>query len=259
MQRNDLRGLDRAPKSYEDYLLTNYGKNPFDEPMYRLILAQNRVTQAGGEFWDWREGTSLVDRGGINYERLMNMAYGGCSREELREAFEEEKNKKPLARKVELRWIPKYTGEEGWVLEMWHPASKYGARDEWYQNQKDGVPICGPYPERGDYEAITFPPTPHLPSFDEMRNAIHFYYAQFAKAQMDPGMRRQIRLSEIREAEEKAKLEEAKFIDAKVNEINQMLRSSSLEASRWRNRTAEKLGIKEHIGILEPDKWETVH
>lgn len=255
--RNDIRGDTRAPQSYEDFLVSRYGKTPFGEPMLRLVLAQNRMMQAGGEFWDWKEGSSLTDKGGINYPRLMKLAESGISRAEFAEALAEEKSKKPERRKTEIRWIPKYTGEEGWVLELWHPASKYGSRDEWYRAEQDGVPICGPYPEKGDYEAITYPPTPHLPSFDEMQNAVRYYYAQFDQRPMDPSIMLQLRLAEVAEAEEKFKREQADWIDQKVKEINQMLTSSSLEASRWRNETAAKLGIKEHIGILQPDAWES--
>lgn len=134
MRRNDIHGR-RAPRWLQDMLTRRYGRNPFGEPRYRLVWAPARLEASGGVWTDW---DALVKPG----ERRDGVA-------------------SPLRRRAELRWIPKYPGEECWLIERWIPASSYGTAERWYLPVAEGgtrlacgICACGDYPYMGDYEDI---------------------------------------------------------------------------------------------------------
>ncbi len=134
MVRRDISGR-KAPGWLQAILTRRYGRNPFGEPRYRLVWAPSRLEASGGEWADW------------------DPTVAAKARQDLTAS--------PLRRRTELRWVPKYPGEECWLIERWVPASSYGTPERWYLPVAEGgtklpcgICACGDYPYMGDYEDI---------------------------------------------------------------------------------------------------------
>jgi hypothetical protein len=135
MRRDDLRGR-RAPQWLQKLLLRRFGRSPFGEPRYRLVWSASRLERSGGLWTDWDEqAVATRDRG--------------------------KPGAKPLRRKAEMRWVPKYPGESCWLIERWMPAASYGTPEQWYRpvaeggtQLPNGLAALGDYPYLGDYEDI---------------------------------------------------------------------------------------------------------
>lgn len=121
-----------APEDVNDYLLRQYGRNPFGAQNYRVIWAPENKEIVGG-VWGHRDDNAN--------DLISNV--------------------------VEYRKIPKYD-EQQWILEEWVSAEQYvGGGPELFQAQTYdallGVWTCGPYPTEGVYERFwTFPYLPTI-------------------------------------------------------------------------------------------------
>lgn len=134
MRRDDIQGR-KAPRWLQLLLTARYGRTPFCEPRYRLVWAPARFERSGGAWTDWDGSVRAADR--------------------------EKPGAKPVRRVVEMRWTPKYPGEECWLVERWTPALSYGTPEQWYRPAAEGgtvlpcgIACCGDYPHLGDYEDI---------------------------------------------------------------------------------------------------------
>lgn len=191
--RTDLApGARPTPKKLTALLARLGGVNPYDEPMFRLIRAEDRVTLAAGEWNIWPDDATLEDRSGLalqtiqqmlamRQEALLIMQGQGFIPSEIRQAAErmdrqideiiaEELKKVPLRVDVGQQLTPLYN-LEGWILEKWRPASTFGSPEEWERYQFAGIAALGPYPYQGDYEMMAGP-TPHLPSEVQLEEAV---------------------------------------------------------------------------------------
>jgi hypothetical protein len=136
----------RQAPTYLTRLLTRIGGlNVFDEPHFRLVWAEDRLTPSGGVWLNWLPGTSLADRN-------------------------RSKGKRPWSRSIGVRMIKRYGPAQGWLLERWVPARAYGSRERWNAPAIVGgtiliipngagltyMPSQGAYPSRGDYEYTGF-------------------------------------------------------------------------------------------------------
>ncbi|HVA64319.1 MAG TPA: hypothetical protein VNF74_11390 [Terriglobales bacterium] len=137
MRRDDIQGR-RAPRWLQAILTRRYGRTPFGEPRYRLVWAPARRERSGGVWTDWDASVGKMDR--------------------------QKAQAQPLRRVAEMRWAPKYPGEECWLIERWIPASSFGTPEQWYRPAAEGgtvvataegaIAACGDYPRLGDYEDI---------------------------------------------------------------------------------------------------------
>ncbi len=148
MQRDDIRGRT-APVWLQQVLTRRYGLTPHGEPRYRLVWAPSRYERSGGIWTDWDATISVRERQTAVH----------------REGDDRAPSARGVVRRVaELRWVPKYPGEECWLIERWLPASAYGTPEQWYATASEGgtllwtgaesVPACGDFPSFGDYEDI---------------------------------------------------------------------------------------------------------
>jgi len=229
-----------VPKETSKFLLRFGGENPFGKPNWRVIVSADRLVREAGVYRDWADGLSTTERGGLNFTPSKDVPGMNFQRYD----------NKPIRVVTEIREVQKYPDIEGWLLEKWWPASQYGTRDEWYSYKAaDGItPMLGAYPEDGDYEFL-FGPWPKIPPVSELQTFISAYSAQIANKRGTPESRAReymLRFEYLRlQAEEKRKTEyNAWFRD----ELSPM-KSGSLEASRWRQELAKRVGRRSHVGI----------
>jgi hypothetical protein len=54
-------------------ILSVGGRNLFDEPMFRLVLAETRIRLAAGAWVIWPEDSNPEDRGGTNIKQVLDL------------------------------------------------------------------------------------------------------------------------------------------------------------------------------------------
>lgn len=218
--RDDLRGVLRAPKEIQEFLLRAAGYTPHKEAMYRLVWAENVYEVQGGRWDEWAENLSVNER-----------CYPNT----------------PIRTVVGLQEVVKYVGMVGWILERWKPTpcSEY----QWLAAKvpETHIPMLGPYPENGIYEHAAGP-TVTMPTTEELKAAIEETEWNFA--QHDGNVERAVRERVARAVE--AYKEEGRQLrertEQMVRDVLSPWRSTSLQAGRWRNEMALRAGITEHAG-----------
>src|SRR5438445_2485051 len=193
MNRHDLRSNATViPREIKKALLTLGGRNIYNEPMFRLLRAEDRIVRAAGEWTIWPEHLSVDDRGGLGIDVLQKMlsqyrttmeaaVERGLVQHEIdklayrfNHEFEDLLNSKlaamPMRVERGMADVPLYP-YEGFILEKWKPRERFGSPEEWNAVSFDGMPAAGPYPEYGDYEMMAGP-TPYMPSVGQLEDAI---------------------------------------------------------------------------------------
>lgn len=238
MIRNDLLPTTAViPKETREALRRVGGLNPFREPLYRLILAEQRITKASGDWTIWDDAVSLDDRGGINFKKVFALAQSGATDEEIEAALT------PASPKRVDRGIADVAlyANEGFLLEKWKPASSFGSPASWPAS-------LGPYPQYGDYEDIAGP-TPYLPTISELERAIRLNM-QNVENQLTSRRDRYLRLlniSALREAASKKR--RLAIVEDFVKDGPASLRNRlSLGAGRVIQDLATKAGLVGHYG-----------
>lgn len=230
-----------VPRATERFLKSYGGKNPFGQPKWRLVVSEERLVREAGYWSDWAEGLTTKEKGGLNFTPLP---------EQQGVAYQRYQNK-PIRVVTEIRETPKYPHCSGWILESWFPASIYGTPDDWYSYKaNDGItPMLGQYPECGDYE-MQYGPWEKLPSTDTLQGLISKYSSSMANRKGTPFARA---VEYLQRAEYEAQRKEAKRkeeYEAMFRDVLSPMSSSSLEASRWRQDLARRVGNRSHVGIL---------
>lgn len=235
MQRDDLQGDIRAPHSLQDHITRRGGKNPFGEPMYRLVWGESRVVKQGGRWQDWDKNLSIQERGGVQFQRQGNgilVPY----------------QNKPLRIVEEVRLIRKY-GFEGWVLERWCPSIMYPRA--LYEQKIPGtdVPLIGPYPENGEYEMVaggagqtTLPELSWIDSAISQCEALRHRHRNSVEQEV------LLRVNAAQQAYEAQMQQEEENIRLRLRKDRAILFGTSLAAGRIRNELARRAGITEHVG-----------
>jgi hypothetical protein len=234
MTRDDIRGTQLCPSEIQDYLLTLGGRTPFNEPLWRLVVAESVVWKvAGGKVWN--DNLSISERGGLNLT-----AEGGCATPAHKPLRDESD------RLVERR---RYPHLEGWILQRWFPPSSY-SKSQWFAPENclpDGTPKLGPYPQFGDYEMIAGP-VQRIPSKSELHSFISSYYRglESRSGSVEGRIKEAVNAAEYERQREEQRIRA--LTEDYMRDKCSYLSSSSLEAGRIRTKNAEKLGIKEHVG-----------
>lgn len=245
--RNDIRQSSTViPKALRETILRVGGTNIFDEPMFRLLLAEDRTIKAAGAWNVWPKGTSVEDRGGLGISNIQKMIKQGCSTAEINEYVQGRTSVTPITVVRGMVDRPLYQFG-GFVLEKWKPAESFGSPVDWYAFRFEGEPALGPYPTHGDYE-LCAGPTPYMPTSAEVEEAIRRTYKEIEDRPSTPMARMSQMLSQMEAAEETQAKEQHAVIDAKYKEDKMLYKTVSLGAGRARNVLAEGVGIKEHYG-----------
>jgi hypothetical protein len=144
-----VQGNDQEPVLWNGDL-TSFGQNPFGQNRWRVIWAPSRVYLVGGRWTDREEGK--------------------------------------IVRTVdEYRWIPRYGGDEGWILEKWLSAMEYaGTKEAWDMQNMDpetAIEELGPYPTQGVYEAAwKFPAYPTASEVERCIQMVRYGKEKYSKA-----------------------------------------------------------------------------
>lgn len=110
--------------------LTRYGGlNPFGEPVFRVVLAQNVKEQTFGTM----RHMPLIDVDAV--DDVPEVEPESFSSGEL--------------------WVPRYD-QVGWILERWFPAHAWGSQFDWeHETAQDGFTrLKGAFPRQGDYQMV---------------------------------------------------------------------------------------------------------
>lgn len=267
--RNDLRTSVTIPRELSETLLRVGGRNPYDEPMFRLIWAADRVTKAAGAWNIWPENASLDERGGLGIATLQKM----LSQQQvvittmIEMGFPHEDVQKmndKLSAEIEAQWNEKMGQApirvergmkevelyvvEGFVLEKWKPASSFGTPSEWYGYRFEGECALGPYPDAGDYEMVAGP-TPHMPTSEQLEDAVRQHFREINNRPASAKDRMALLLAKM-DAKRKARERERKNeIEAQVKDGPASLHNRiSLGAGRVIQELADKAGLRGHYG-----------
>jgi hypothetical protein len=234
IQRDDIQGEQRAPYAVQEHITRRGGRNPYGEPMYRLIWAPNRVVKQGGRWHDWDHNIPVEQRGGIQLR-----TEGGIVLPHTH---------KPIRIVVEVRLTRKY-GFDGWVLERWCPQAMYPRAAFELCVPGTNIPLLGPYPERGDYEmAAGMPGETEIPSLSRLDDAIS--ECEQIKHRHRHSVEQEIllRSNAAKDEYERGQQRDTENILLRLRKDRGILFGTSLAAGRIRNELARRCGMTEHVG-----------
>lgn len=268
--RNDLRAASGiVPQDLKDALVRVGGTNVYGEPLYRLILAQDRITRAAGEWNIWADDVPVEDRGGLGTDVVQSMLSqfhqvveagirSGMPRIEIErmakalsgeidEVLHSKLAAAPLRVETGLADIELYPFE-GWIIEKWKPAESFGSPGDWETYRFQGSNALGPYPTFGEYELLAGP-TPYLPTAGQIEDAIRQDFRNIQSRPRSARERVALLMAKIEQrrkakAREQANKAEAFRKDGPASLHNRL----SLGAGRVMNELAKKVGITEHVG-----------
>jgi hypothetical protein len=220
-----------TPKAIQDAIARAGGKNPYGEPMWRIVLAQHCIVKRGG-----------IQREIDGEQSVVTIGTGG-------KVFESKVHAAVVSGVIDT---PRYNCADGWILEKWFPASTWGTREQWAsEKSEDGSRIlCEPYPERGRYFLMNGP-FDRIPELTDLENSIAMYEDDMRKqpTNHDAYFRQVMRDEEYARKKAKEKLV-AELNCRRKNELVPVLKSTSLEAQRFRNELTEQAGLSEHLGAV---------
>lgn len=250
-----------VPTHLQGFLTRFGGKNPFGRPQWRLQFSDNVFVREAGVYRDWPEGLSTAEKGGFNFQATDEEVAVSIAGKTLEELGEQPNwaairyNNKPLRTVTEKRDNPRYPGIQGWIVEKWFPASKYGSPHDWYSFMAiDGkTPMLGPYPSEGDYELI-YGPFPRQPAISQLQLWISAYIRNRDEMKMTgtPESRAE-EYTNRRVDEEQRQWEQRRkeYQYMMASEWKAIATNGALGMSRHRQELAARCGITEHIGLLE--------
>lgn len=245
--RNDLRPDHTIiPKALQETILRVGGRNIFDEPLYRLIRAEDHITKAAGLWPIFRKGLSVDERGGMGIKEAIAMMERGCDWKEVAEFMHEYRPATPERVVRGMVENPVYP-YNGFIIEKWKPAESFGSPEAWYEHVFEGEPSLGPYPTEGAYE-LAAGPTPYMPSAEQIETAIRRSWKQLQDKPQSAQARVTQHMRDIELALEQQNREQANKIQAILKEDTLLYKTISLGAGRVIQERALKCGIKSHYG-----------
>lgn len=161
------------------------------KPLYRLLLAEDRLVTASGAWTIWADNLTPDERGGLGiqiiqerlrqFREVMLVAVKQLPRHQceamarelstdLDDLVKQKLDSMPLRTDLGVAQINLYPFE-GWILEKWKPAHSFGSPAVWEQYRFNGENALGPYPYDGDYELVAGP-TPNPLTIKQVEDAI---------------------------------------------------------------------------------------
>lgn len=207
------------------------GRNPYGEPMYRLVWAPGRICLCGGEWLEWDPNLSANDRNPLHNT--------------------------PIRSVVETRPLRMYKDRpQHWVLERWRPADAWGTPERWYMLESAGgtmkvkqgklIAGLGDYPYRGDYVATSFYFKNYQLTEAVVLNLVGLIEKGFEAMPKDPA-RRMALAARMAEEEERAASERRIEEDREtLRSLHNPLKSWSLGGQAAACRDLERMGITSH-------------
>lgn len=264
-----------APLQVRAFMRQVGGLNPYGEANYRIVLAQSIYEWHGGRWVDWPEGLSIQQMGGTEMvaddkdfkKHILKLAGSGLPAQELTTEVRRlvPSATQPLRVVEEMRFVPRYPYQEGWMLQCWRPPSQFGS-ESWWESQtvpgRHDLPILGPFPKKGDYEAldhmergpngteIVRTTYRELPALAGLEHAIQFLEDQKYRERegATPEARILIRVHDYEKQLEanrkKAESDRAMYL----TEVLKPYLGQSLAAGRLRTEAANDAGLKTHVG-----------
>ena len=269
-RRNDLKNSVTIPQHLNDLLLRIGGTNPYGEPMFRLCLAEDRITKAAGMWNIWAEDASLDDRCGLGVneaqqilaeaqQTIDRLYYQGVDEEVLRKVsllaqeevsalFDDQLSKRPeRVIKGINEEVPLYQCE-GYIVERWKPAHCFGSPSQWESYTFEGDCVLGPYPHYGDYELIAGP-SPYMPSEAELAEAVKHHMHNLREKPSSPVERvRQLLATMEKRNKDRMRHVKNQAESFRKDGVESIRNRVSLGAGRVRQELATKAGIKGHYG-----------
>jgi hypothetical protein len=273
-ERDGVMPRGWAPLAVRKFIRQVGGLNPYGEANYRLVLAQSIYELHGGRWIDWPAGLSLQQMGGAALveekelkHHVLALAGTGLPAQELVAEVRRlvPSAQRPLRTVEEMRLVQRYPHHEGWMLQCWRPPDQFGSR-QWWESQtvpgRPDLPILGPFPQRGDYEAIDHiergengieisrTTYRELPDLTGLEHAIQFLEDQKYRERegASPEARILIRVHDYeRQLEANRKKSEADR-SMYLTELLKPYLGNSLEAGRLRTEAAKDAGITRHVG-----------
>lgn len=219
-----------TPRSYREFVTKIGGKNPYGDPLWRVVLAERCLRKSSGLLHHLPTGEVsifAVDAKGVHYEKPQDSVDAGV--------FE----------------LPRYP-VEGWISERWFPASTWGTREEWEsaRNEIGGKLHAEPFPERGDYFMVgTF--GERLPELSDIECAIQMWEDGHRKRPTNiVAYYKQLLSNEEYAREQRREQLERDLAYMRKHELVPVLKSGSLEAQRFRNQLNASIGDPSHLGAV---------
>lgn len=246
--RNDLKNSGAViPAGLLATIKRVGGTNLYDEPMFRLVRAEDRITKASGEWNIWPENASLDERGGLGIEHAQQLLKAGASANQISEYFAERLSTQPIRVVRGMQETPLYAFS-GWILEKWKPAHMFGSPQEWYSFRFEGEAALGPYPENGEYELVAGP-TPYMLTEGQVEDAIRQHFREMDEKPVSAAQRVLVLLNRIEEQQKQLRKKIAAEAKAMESDGPMSLRNRlSLGAGRVIQAEATKAGLKGHFG-----------
>lgn len=227
-----IGGHNVTPQHLPISSLSLFGKNPYNENMWRVVWSESRYYLVGAEHNTFDESA-----GGASLDKVIN-----------------QRGKDPnlQTRKTGYKWLPLYPSRAGWVLELWKSPSGFtGCSPEEYEikyREPNGILTLGPYPSRGEFcQAHFFNSTP---SWDEVCKQIQLRRMGWQYSYNDhlAANKEQV------EKEEKSKFARMEDIFLDSQQAFKNRASNIRPGKRTRDKinikhTAEQLGLKKKQGF----------
>ena len=149
-----------TPRSTRDAVSKIGRLNPFGEPTWRVVLAQNCIVRRAGVLHALPTG------------EVSCFALGPDGRQVYQAPSDR--------MTVGLMDLPKYPCE-GWIIEKWFPAETSGSREQWASHKSEnGERMMGEYPERGDYWMMAGP-FEKIPELSVLKDSIAMHNKAMAE------------------------------------------------------------------------------
>lgn len=245
--RNDLRPDSTiVPKALQEVIIRVGGRNIYDEPLFRLIRAEDHIVKNAGAWNIFQKGLSIDERGGLGIKQVIEMLTRGCTLQEVAEFMRTWSPANPIRVITGMMERPVYVFN-GFIIEKWQPAHTFGSPEDWNALTFMGEPALGPYPHEGAYELMAGP-TPYMPSPEEIENAIRHSWRQIEEKPRNPQVRLAQRMKDIQLALDIQERERVNKITSLLKEDTLLYKTISLGAGRVIQERAKKAGLTGHWG-----------
>jgi hypothetical protein len=268
--RNDIKSnATVVPKSLKDTLLRVGGTNPYGEPMFRLVRAEDRISRAAGEWNRWAEDLSVDDRGGLGINDIqkmllqLNQVLDAAERRglpkheiekiardlggEMDEVLNSRLSAVPQSVDIGMADVEVYP-YEGWILEKWKPAERCGSPEIWESYRFRGEAALGPFPQHGEYDLLSGP-TPYMPDATQLEEAVRQNFRDIESRPRSARERVYLMMARADARRKQLAKEQNDRADAFRKDGPASLRNRlSLGAGRVIQEMAKKAGLVGHYG-----------